>query len=62
MVKRLNATFTLDDCLFGAVKLTENAYSDNYGCSNYSTGFDAHSRLPLPNCELVKMLLLLCKQ
>ena len=31
---------TLENCLFGAVKLTKNADIDKYGYSNYGIGFD----------------------
>ena len=31
---------TLESCLFGAVKLTENADIDKYGYSNYEIGFN----------------------
>ena len=31
IVKRLNTDLTLSDCLFGTVKLTKNAHSDNSG-------------------------------
>ena len=33
---------TLENCLFGAVKLTKNADIDKYGYSNYGIGFDRH--------------------
>ena len=42
MVKNLNTAFTLDDCLFGAVKLTKNADPDKQVYSGYGTGFDVH--------------------
>ena len=38
--KYLNAEFTLKDCLFGAVKLTINAYPDKYVYTGYGIGFD----------------------
>ena len=31
---------TLENCLFGAVKLTKNTDIDKYGYSNYGIGFD----------------------
>ena len=37
----LNAEFTLKDCLFGAVKLTENANPNNFSYSGYGIGFDS---------------------
>ena len=33
-----NTDFTLDNCLFGAVKLTKNADPDKYGYSGYGIG------------------------
>ena len=35
---------TLQDALFGAVKLTKNADIDKYGYSGYGIGFDRRSR------------------
>ena len=34
---------TLDDCLFGAVKLTKNSDTDKYWYSCYGIGFDSCS-------------------
>ena len=40
MVKRgLNTDFTLNNCLFGSVKLTKNAEPDKFGYSGYGIGF-----------------------
>ena len=39
--KNLNVDFTLQDCLFGAVKLTTNADADKYFYSAYGVGFDS---------------------
>ena len=39
---------TLENCLFGAVKLTKNADIDKYGYSGYGIGFDRHGRFPFP--------------
>ena len=39
MVKRFNTDFTLDNCLFGTVKLTKNADPDKYKYSGYGIGF-----------------------
>ena len=36
---------TVQNCLFGAVTLTENADIDKYGYSGYEIGFDKRSRL-----------------
>ena len=39
------ANFTLENYLFGAVKLTKNANSNKYFYSGYGTGCDAHASL-----------------
>ena len=54
-----NTKFTLGDCLFGAVKLTDNANPNKYGYSSDSIGFDACSQFSLPIGEWGKMLLFL---
>ena len=41
-LKNLNTDFTLNNCLFGSVKLTKNADPDKYKYSGYGIGF--HSR------------------
>ena len=53
MVTRL-ADFTLKDCLFGAVKLTENADPDKYSYLEYGKGFNSCSLFPFPNFDWVK--------
>ena len=40
-LKKLNNYFTLNNCLFGSVKLTKNADPDKYKCSGYEIGFDS---------------------
>ena len=40
----LNIDFALDNCLFGATKLTKNADPDQYTYSSYGIEFDAHSQ------------------
>ena len=55
----LNEKITLDDCMFGAVKLNEVADPNKNRCSRYDIGFEARS---LFHCQLmngVKMLLFL---
>ena len=42
-LKNLSRDFTLGDCLFVVVKLTENADFDKYGHYRYGMCFDAHS-------------------
>ena len=44
MVKRFNTDFTLDNCLFGSLKLTKNSDPDKYRYTDYDIGFDAHSQ------------------
>ena len=39
----LNTDFTLDDCLFGSVKLGKNADLDKYKYNGYGVGFDSRS-------------------
>ena len=51
----LSTDFTLWDCLFRAVQLTENTGKDKYRYSSYGIGFDAGSLF----CQIlirVKML------
>ena len=38
----------LENCLFGAVKLTKNADIDKYGYSGYGIGFDKHGSFSFP--------------
>ena len=47
----LNMNFTLGDCLFEAVKLTENEDSDKFWYSGYSIELDAGSQFSLLNGE-----------
>ena len=42
-LRNWNINFTLNSCLFGSVKLTENADPDKYKYSGYGIGFDSHS-------------------
>ena len=55
----LNTDFTLKDCLFGAVKLTENADPDKYKYSGFGIGFDLHSEFILPDGNMGKNLIIL---
>ena len=41
--KNLNSYFTLNNCLFGSVKLTKNDL-DEYKYSGYGIGFASHSK------------------
>ena len=45
----LNTDFTLNNCLFGSVKLTENADNDKYKYSGYSIRFDSPSVFSFTN-------------
>ena len=47
----LNAEFTLKDCLFGAVKLTENANPNKFSYSGYGIGFDPRLLFSIPNFD-----------
>ena len=41
--------FALENCLFGAVKLTKNADIDKYKCLGYGIEFDARGSILFPN-------------
>ena len=43
---------TLENILFGAVKLTKNADIDKYGYSGYGIGFDRHGSFSFPGTGL----------
>ena len=43
---------TLENCLFGAVRLTKNANIDKYGHSGYEIGVDRHESFSLPGTGL----------
>ena len=51
----LNSDFTLNDCLFGGVKLAkianliQTSNPDKYVYTDYSIGFCSHSDFPLPD-------------
>ena len=44
MPKDFNKGFTLANCLFGAVKVTNSADPDKYKYSGYGIGFDSRSQ------------------
>ena len=50
----LNYDFTLKECLFGDVKLAENADADKYIYSGYSIGFDLRSEFPFSDGSVGK--------
>ena len=43
MVKKFKHRFTLNNCLFGSAKLTEDDDPDKHRYCGYSIGFDSHS-------------------
>ena len=45
----LNSNLTLNDCLFGGVKLAKNADPDKYVYNSYGIGFNLHSEFSLPD-------------
>ena len=47
--QHLSANFTLEDCLFGAVKLNKYTDSDKYSFSGYGIWFDSCSLFSFPN-------------
>ena len=44
-----NEDMTLENCLFGAVKIFKNADIDKYKYSGYGTGFDGKGTFSFPN-------------
>ena len=48
----------LENCLFGAVKLTKNADIDKYGYSSYGIGFDRHGSFSFPGTGLGKNVII----
>ena len=48
-LRNLSTDFTLNDCLFGSVKLTKNADPDKYKCSGYGIGSGWCSKFSLPD-------------
>ena len=58
-LRKLNTDFTLGNCLFGSVKLTENADQDKYKYSGYDIEFGSRSEFSLPDGTMGKMLLFL---
>ena len=54
----LNTNFTLDNCLFGSVKLTKNTDPEKYVYTGNGIGFDLRSEFSLPDGSVGKMLFL----
>ena len=50
---------TLENALFGAIKLTENAEIDKCRYFGYQTGFDRHGIYSLPSDENVRNVIIL---
>ena len=48
----------LENCLFGAVKLTKNADIDKYGYFSCGTGFDRHGSFSFPGTGLGKNVII----
>ena len=57
----LNTDFTLNDCLFGVVKLVKNADPDQCFYSGYNIGFDSRSLFIISNFDFGKNVILLFK-
>ena len=56
--RELNSDFNLKDCLFGGVKLAENAEQDKYVYSDYGIGFALPPLFPLPNFDCGKNVII----
>ena len=54
MVKGLNSDFTLNNFLFGAVKITKTADTNKYFYSEYGIEFDSRPLFSIPNFDLDK--------
>ena len=48
-LRNSNTDFTLDNCLFGSVKLTKNAGRDKYKYNGYGMRFYTCSEFSLPD-------------
>ena len=57
-LRDLNTDFTLGNCLFGSVKLTQNADSDKYIYTGYGIGFDLGSEFSLPDGSVRKNVII----
>ena len=58
-IRHLNTDITLNNCLFGSVKLTKNADLDEHKYSGYSTGFDSRSEFSFPDGSMRKIIIIL---
>ena len=57
-LRNLNTDFTLDNCLFGSVKLTMNADPDKYKYSGYGIGFESHSEFSFTDGSMRKNVII----
>ena len=55
----LNTDFTLNNCLFGDVKLTKNADLDKYKSSGYGIGFDSCSEFSFTDGSMGKNVIII---
>ena len=58
-LRNLNTDFTLNNCLFGSVKLTKNADLDKYKYSDYGIGFESRSEFLFTDGSFGKHLIFL---
>ena len=54
--RNLNTDFSLNNCLFGSLKLTKNADLNKYKYSGYGIGFDARSKFSFTDGSMGKNL------
>ena len=54
----LNSNFTLNDCLFGGVKLAKNADPEKYVYSGCGIQFDLRSEFSLPDGSVGKNVII----
>ena len=57
-LRNLSTDFTLNDSLFGCVKLTKNADPDKYKYSGYGIGFDSSLEFSLTNGSMGKNVII----
>ena len=49
---------TLENCLFGAVKITKNADIDQYKCSGYGIGLDSRGTFLFPSGKFAENVII----
>ena len=59
MLRNLNTDFTLNDCLFGYVKLNKTADLDKYKFRGYGIGFDSRSEISFTDGSVEKDVIIL---